>query len=281
MTRNRPTAFSLVELLVVIAIISVLMAMLLPAIQKVRESANRTRCSNNLRQQGIALHTYHDVHAAFPSPLGMSIYLALGPFLEEQNVLNSGSHHSKRDIYVCPSDRTLADLGVHSDTAVMQTIRVVFDEFAEDEMSLSTAQISSYTAVTGSLEWIDDEGIMPRPGYNIIGRWLIAAYYVDNDDNGVFGRVSGTGSTRIADVKDGTSNTTCLGEQMGASWGLSQFSSCFPALNEAAHGFNSPHHGGGNFTFVDGSVRFLKRNMNIGTYHAMASMAAGDVVGPE
>src|SRR5438045_977006 len=86
-------AFTLIELLVVIAIIAVLIGLLVPAVQKVREAANRATCENNLHQLGVALHNYHGVYKNFPparatTPATHSWVPYLLPYLEQQNLFN-------------------------------------------------------------------------------------------------------------------------------------------------------------------------------------------------
>ncbi len=296
--------FTLIELLVVIAIIALLIALLVPAVQKVREAANRIQCANNLKQLGLALHQYHDENKHFPPG-------AVGPTSTVQNGLKQHSLGT----YLLPYLEQNVFRMYHSDCswfdwpnqpAVKQQMSIWQCPSAQanrvQDGSLITVTPPAVILFSGQAACGDYAGMLQvDPG-------LVATALVDAVPNpgGVF-PVNDT--TRIADIRDGTSHTIAIAEcagrpqlwhkttpvpntwltggpwaSRGLLWGRGAtqdgtafYGSC--AINctndREVYSF---HIGGANAVFADASVHFLRADLNIRVFARLVTRAGDEFV---
>jgi prepilin-type N-terminal cleavage/methylation domain-containing protein/prepilin-type processing-associated H-X9-DG protein len=295
MTQPR-RAFTLVELLVVIAIIAVLIGLLLPAVQKVREAANRMSCANNLKQLGLALHHFADTHdgrfppsrvqgpapqAGVPWPTKHGLGVFLLPFLEQQALYDQYRW-----------DLTASDPG---NQPVASTHLKIFQcPSAEPDRFHTFGVFATYGGKGACGDYAPTERVAP----------VLAGAGSPN------GALEQDVLTRIDAITDGTAYTILLTEDAGRprEWlagrvGLSQ-----ELLGCGWCGFNNPltiqgstpdgqahpgpcainctndgelysfHPGGANAVFADGSVHFLKADVSIRLLAALVTRAGGEVV---
>jgi prepilin-type N-terminal cleavage/methylation domain-containing protein/prepilin-type processing-associated H-X9-DG protein len=306
--------FTLIELLVVIAIIAVLIGLLIPAVQKVREAANRIQCENNLKNLGLALHNYHGVNRKFPpGALGprsgfpqfdsvkhYGLGTALLPYIEQESLFqqyrrdvswfdppNQPVVTKQLPVWQCPSAEANR---IQDGSLITVTPPPV-------ELFIGYAACGDYAGMLGVHPELVARGVIDPPG----GPRDVAGYY-----SGVFEMNT---TRRIDDILDGTSQTILMAEcagrpqlwqgrkkvpnvwLTGGPWasrnllwgrGATQDGSAFYgkcAINctndREVYSF---HPGGANAVFADGSLQFLTEGMSINVLAALITRAGGEVV---
>jgi prepilin-type N-terminal cleavage/methylation domain-containing protein len=296
--------FTLIELLVVIAIIAVLIALLLPAVQAARNAARRTQNRNNLKQIGLALHNYHDLHRTFPpgwigvtnglqdwnGATGWCWATLILPLMEQGNMYNQ---LNLRASVTSPANNAIY---------LANTLQGNFRN--PNDIGPATFTINTPSAPGPATP------ICMLPTSNYVGNW--GSTDADNCysltvgqpcvGNGVFYLNS---RVRLRDVTDGTSQTFMVGQhkteaQPSASFGGDTFawfstwvgvvpnaeSSISRVLGVADHVPNDPAHHqddfsgiydpGAHFCFCDGSVAFISENMDKSVFQSMATIQGGE-----
>ncbi len=284
--RTRRQGMTLVELLVVIAIIGVLIALLLPAIQKVREAALRIQSMNNLRQINLATQNFAATNSDYlPSITGFnlfnhtsdfSLFVSLMPYIDQGNLYNAfhshfGGPNVGGDAYVIrafisPADPTLPTPpeGVcsYAANALVFALGSKLNRIT-DGMSNTIAYAEHYSYICDEtrFSWFEDQSTTSPPTVTDPARVIRRATFTDKDMGDVYPITSGNPPTSRGSVGGLTFQVR------------PKLSDCDPRLAQ------TPHSGGMLAAMMDGSVRTLSAGMSETTYWAAVTPAGGEVLG--
>ncbi len=307
---SRPRrAFTLVELLVVIAIIGILIGLLLPAVQKVREAANRMSCQNNLKQWALAMHVMHDATGALPegnrdNPRRVWVVL-VWPYVEQGNLYVR--FDQTRDFEVPPNTYPGTTDGIYAKTVPLY--------YCPSDRPGALWKGDIYWRARGNyvINW-GNQAVPydPSDPAQDPGRGIAPFGYTD------FINRNKPRTVRLTDFTDGTSNTLLLsevieaandtdydirGDMLNDDRPCTQFmtlntpnsgTDVSPYCNPTAYPENPPctnansgfahkaarsrHPGGVNTAFGDGSVRFIGNGITLAAWRALGTMNGGEVI---
>jgi prepilin-type N-terminal cleavage/methylation domain-containing protein len=280
--------FTLIELLVVIAIIAILIGLLLPAVQKVREAAARMSCQNNLKQLNLAAANYESSNSVLPPGHNTLSYVGTLPYLlpyVEQDNLFKMIEPTK---LVIPATGG-AWYGGGAWAAANNRVKT-FQCPTDSSDDLTPANGVWAYVYTGGGTF--NGGSWGPTDYPSLGKTNYAANagYLGDGDPALCGPYFANSKTRITAITDGTSNTIGFGEYLGGrspgtrdftatwmgagavptGWGLTQPSEWYK--------FGGPHSSGVLFGFCDGSVRSINRSIDFTQYVYLSGMAEGGIV---
>lgn len=310
---RRPRAFTLIELLVVIAIIAILVALLLPAVQQAREAARRSQCKSNLKQYGLALHNYHDVHKRFaPGTSSWDNAPRAGWQVRVLPFMDQGALYEELnlDINTFVYDQTLTT-GKLARLHQVPYARCPSDGSGFSDFDSGWAQ-ANYGGSMGSNSTPSNGGAACEPWQQFAAAGT-AGHGNSNNPLSISGMFSRFGMCiDEADVTDGTSNTIMVGEILPICtdhregwWSrngsanahsstvvpINNMNTCPVPLQNITHpactaqnnwnfswGFRSMHTGGAHFLLVDGSTHFLSENIDHQVYQSLGGRRDGNTV---
>lgn len=254
----RRSGFTLVELLTVIAIVGILIGMLLPAVQSVREAARRTSCSNKVRQIGIALQNYHSTHGSFP--VGGT---------EWRGPSNPGATQIAWSAFILPQLE-------QNDLFEQIDFQSSFDSPANEPPAAVILSTFVCPSSQRGAQLSDGRGPCDYGGMN--------GERITSPNNPPKGLMLYERALSVSDVRDGLSNTIIVAEDSDFSdgqWinGRNIFDQAF-GVNDAPafeNDIRSQHAAGAYAAFADGSVHFLNDTLDLNTLAALCTRDGGEI----